>query len=138
MLSHLRVASRLNHVLAAAISVYLAAGGDQGTFVFADDAAPAEIADLIRLLDADRFEDRERAARRLAEIGLPALEALRQAQQQGSSEARHRARELVRGIVHGPRLRELAAFAALPDEKLDVASVPRFYAFLAGILDAVK
>jgi dipeptidase D len=25
-----------------------------------------------------------------------------------------------------------------PDEKLDVASVPRFYAFLAGILDAVK
>jgi hypothetical protein len=85
-----------------------------------EGALQAEIEKLILLLDADRFEDRERASRRLAEIGLPALAALQEAQRERSSEARRRAGNLVHSLMHGPRLRELAAFAAVPDDKLDV------------------
>jgi len=85
-----------------------------------DDALHAEIARLIQELDADRYEDRERASRRLEQIGPPALTALRAAQREGSVEVRRRAENLIRSLVHGPRLHELAAFAALPDELLDI------------------
>jgi Transglutaminase-like superfamily len=129
---HIRIAWHLSCILSAIAGACLSGGhllaqpprapapSEAAPAAATEGTSPEEIAKLVRLLDADRFEDRERATRRLAEIGLPALEALAHEQQEGSSEARRRAGVLVRSLVHGPRLRELAAFAALPDDKLDV------------------
>jgi regulator of sirC expression with transglutaminase-like and TPR domain len=81
---------------------------------------PREIARLIAQLDADRFEMRERATRELFEIGLPAVEALQAARGHASAEVRWRAKSLVDSLTVGVRRRELAEFAALPDERLDL------------------
>jgi regulator of sirC expression with transglutaminase-like and TPR domain len=79
-----------------------------------------QVARLIRLLDSDRFEDRERAARRLLEIGLPAVEALQAARSHRSAEVRWRARSLVESLTVGVRRREMADFARQPDDRLDL------------------
>ncbi len=81
---------------------------------------PEQIARLIRQLDADRFEDRERAARELLEIGMPAVEPLRAARAHPSAEVRWRAKSLVNWLTVGVRRRELADFAAQPDDRLDL------------------
>lgn len=78
------------------------------------------ITELIRQLDADRYEVREQASRALAEIGTPALVALRQAKESGSAEVRWRARALIADLTEGPRRRELVAFCSQSDEKLDL------------------
>lgn len=85
-----------------------------------DATQQEEVARLIGLLDADSFDARERAARKLSEIGFPALEALRAAKEHPSLEVRWRARSLVENMTAGVRRREFSQFAALPDEKLDV------------------
>ena len=51
-------------------------------------ALQAEVARLIRQLDADRYEQREQASLALRQIGTPALAALRQARQHASMEVR--------------------------------------------------
>ncbi|HEX5104836.1 MAG TPA: hypothetical protein VFV87_13540, partial [Pirellulaceae bacterium] len=79
-----------------------------------------KIARLIKQLDADRFEDRERASRELREIGQPALAALRRAAEHPSLEVRTRAKAITSSIVDGPRLREFIAFASQPNERLDL------------------
>jgi regulator of sirC expression with transglutaminase-like and TPR domain len=85
-------------------------------------AAPEQeqLARLIRRLDSDRFEDRERAARELLEIGLPAVEALQAARSHPSAEVRWRARSLVDSLTANVRRRELADFAGQPDDRLDL------------------
>lgn len=85
-----------------------------------DDAANEDtIARLIALLDADGFEDRERATRALRAIGAAALPALEEASKHRSLEVRWRARSLAQSMAAGARLREFTAFAMLPDERLD-------------------
>jgi regulator of sirC expression with transglutaminase-like and TPR domain len=86
----------------------------------ADPSSPPEIARLIGRLDADRFEDRERATRELFQIGMPVVEALQTARGHSSAEVRWRAKALVDSLTIGVRRRELTEFAALPDERLDL------------------
>jgi regulator of sirC expression with transglutaminase-like and TPR domain len=83
------------------------------------DAANLRIESLIQQLDADSFEARERAARELREIGRPALAALQRAGTHPSLEVRWRAKAIAEGMTAGVRLREFAAFASLPDDRLD-------------------
>lgn len=82
--------------------------------------SPEQIARLIAQLDADKFDDRERATRALAEIGWPAVEALRKARQSTSAEVRYRAKALVESLTTEVRRREFAAFCSQPDEQLDL------------------
>lgn len=86
----------------------------------ADAPEQERVVRLIRLLDSDRFEDRERAARELLEIGLPAVESLQAARTHRSAEVRWRARSLVESLTVGVRRRELADFACQPDDRLDL------------------
>lgn len=89
----------------------------------AQDAARSgapEISRLIHLLDADRFEDRERATRELYELGLPAVEALEGVRGHPSAEVRWRAKAVIDALTVGVLRRELAEFAALPDAQLDL------------------
>ena len=81
---------------------------------------PRLIARLIGRLDADRFEDRERATRELLAIGMPAVEALQAARGHASAEVRWRAKNIVEALTVGVRRRELSEFAAQPDERLDL------------------
>ena len=85
-----------------------------------DAALVAQIDRLIGQLDADTFDVRERASRDLAEIGWPALAALRKARQHASAEVRFRAKALVEALTVGVRRREFAQFCCLPDDKLDL------------------
>ena len=57
------------------------------------------IDELIRRLDDDSFRDREKAHRRLVEIGKPATKALRKATTHASAEVRHRARAILRQLL---------------------------------------
>jgi hypothetical protein len=84
------------------------------------DANQQRIERLIEQLDADSYEARESAARALWAIGRPALPALRSAQKHKSLEVRTRARAIAESMTTGVRLREFTAFAALPDDKLDL------------------
>ncbi|MDX1944896.1 MAG: transglutaminase-like domain-containing protein [Pirellulaceae bacterium] len=81
---------------------------------------PEQIARLIAQLDADKFDDRERATRELAEIGWPAMEALRQARLSKSAEVRYRAKALIESLTFEVRRREFTAFCSQPDEQLDL------------------
>jgi WD40 repeat protein len=65
----------------------------------AEPAQAAEIARLIKQLGSDEFADREKASKRLGEIGEPALPALRKAAGSDDAEVRERARRLIDGIV---------------------------------------
>jgi regulator of sirC expression with transglutaminase-like and TPR domain len=75
---------------------------------------------LIQQLDSDSFEAREDAARALRAIGRPALAALEKARGHKSLEVRWRARAIAEAMTAGVRLRDFTAFAALPDDKLDL------------------
>ncbi len=79
-----------------------------------------QITRLIGLLDADRFEDRERATRQLYELGMPAVEALEGVRGHPSAEVRWRSKAVIDALTVGVLRRELAEFAALPDEQLDL------------------
>jgi regulator of sirC expression with transglutaminase-like and TPR domain len=83
------------------------------------DESP-QITRLIGLLDADRFEDRQRAMRALYELGLPAVEPLQGVREHPSAEVRWRAKAVIDALTVGVLRRELAEFAALPDERLDL------------------
>ncbi|HZN32940.1 MAG TPA: transglutaminase family protein [Pirellulaceae bacterium] len=85
-----------------------------------EPALQAEVARLIRQLDADRYEQREQASQALRQIGTPALAALRQARQHASMEVRWRARAIVDELTVGVRRRELVAFCSQSDERLDL------------------
>ena len=79
-----------------------------------------EIRRHIARLDADRFADREAAMQQLWLIGPPAALLLEQAAQESNPEVRYRAETLLRSIHRGPLRLAIEAFAAQPDETLDV------------------
>ena len=64
-------------------------------FLASADAAgkptPKQIAQLIEQLGSNSYEEREQATKKLAEIGLPALDALQKAASKGDPEIRKRA-----------------------------------------------
>ena len=65
----------------------------------ADDAGTAErIEKLVAQLGSNNFQAREDATKQLDSIGLPALEALKNATQSSDAERRRRAEELVSKI----------------------------------------
>src|SRR5438874_1939907 len=82
------------------------------------DAATIEL--LVKDLDADAFAVRERAYRKLFEIGLPALPRLQQAASSPAPEMRHRARLLATGIQHRILRAAFAELARQSDEELDL------------------
>ena len=62
-------------------------------------ADPAKIAELIRQLESDKYDDRQDATRQLDEIGKPALEALKKAADNGATlDLRTRAERLIASI----------------------------------------
>ena len=70
-----------------------------------DTQAPAiEVKKLISELGDPSFRIRENATKRLSEIGLPALDALREAEENGNSEIERRAALLTRKISIANRL----------------------------------
>jgi hypothetical protein len=76
----------------------------------AEEASAEQIKKLIEQLGSDNFGAREQASKQLDEIGVPALEALRQAAQGRDAETRRRAEELVQKIEkRGENARLLAA-----------------------------
>lgn len=80
----------------------------------------AEIRRHIGQLDADRFADREAAMQQLWLIGPAAAPLLEQAAQESNPELRYRAETLLRSIHRGPLRLAIDAFAAQPNETLDV------------------
>jgi hypothetical protein len=80
-----------------------------------DATLSEEIASLVHQLGDESFAARESATKRLREIGVPALDALRQASVSADREVRRRAQDLLAGIhppradvVNGARFRVLA------------------------------
>ena len=80
-------------------------------FTLAAEPRDAELARLIKQLGHDDFDKREAASERLAEIGEPALDALRPATTSDEPEVRFRALQIVATIVadvdnrlYGPEL----------------------------------
>ncbi|KAF0241079.1 MAG: HEAT repeat-containing, partial [Planctomycetota bacterium] len=79
--------------------------------------APAdEIADLVKALGDDDYDRREKAAERLAEIGAPAVEALREAVKSEDAEVRAKAGRALaliewRGCLPGAFLKKYPAAA---------------------------
>ncbi len=65
---------------------------------------PGEITKLIKELGDEDFQVREKATKRLAEIGVPALDALREAEVKDDAETSRRAATLVRSISAANRL----------------------------------
>ena len=61
----------------------------------ADKPAAKQIAQLIEQLGSNSYEEREQATKKLAEIGMPALDALRKALASGDPEIQKRAEELI-------------------------------------------
>jgi hypothetical protein len=99
----------------------LVAAGDQGVELVKDRFGPAEpvahrLADLIRRLDSDTFEEREKATRALEVLGHRAEDALRQTlMEKRELEARRRIQRLLSGLKldHPDRLLEERAVAVL-------------------------
>ena len=78
-----------------------------------------EISQLVEQLNADAFADRRTANRRLLEIGLPAIEQLSKAIQQGDREQSTRAMSILARFYNGPsqeaRLAAQEAFTELSE-----------------------
>jgi WD40 repeat protein len=83
-----------------------------------------EIDRLVRQLGSDNFAQREQATRRLREVGVPALDALRKAAGSDDYEVRRRARELLAALeqqLYGEKLclvghsNEVISIAVAPD-----------------------
>jgi hypothetical protein len=72
-----------------------------------------EIHRLIQQLGSENFREREAASRSLAVIGEPAEPALRRAMRHNDPEIRHRALQLVGGLVARKRNREMAALQGI-------------------------
>ena len=79
-----------------------------------------EIQVLVERLDDERFAVRDKADRKLREIGKPALPALRKASGSESPEQRVRARNLVRKIQREIVRREFERMGKMADVDLDV------------------
>ena len=89
----------------------------------AQDDSPALTACVRRLvgqLDSDRFEERERATRELFDMGLPVVAPLSAMREHASAEVRWRAKAVIDALTVGSLRRDLAEFAALSDERLDI------------------
>jgi RNA polymerase sigma factor (sigma-70 family) len=99
----------------------LTAAPAQAVRLFRDKLKPVavpdarRVAELIRKLDGDTFDEREAAARELKRLGEAAEPALRKALEGGlSAEARRRAREVLDEVsAGGERLRSLRALEVL-------------------------
>ena len=75
-------------------------------------AAPSDIAALIRDLGSERFAAREAASDQLARVGLPAFAALEEATRHSDREIRFRAERILTVIRKNDLERRLAAFVA--------------------------
>src|SRR5205085_1292425 len=85
------------------------------------DARARLIRGLIEQLGSDEFALREKAARQLEQLGLPALESLRKVSKSEDLEIRRTAEELVSRI----QARNLAALLLAPRKvSLDLKEVP--------------
>lgn len=71
----------------------------------------SEIAELIEALGSSEFAERERAASRLLQAGLPILDELRRAaKESGDAEIRLRTQQLVKQLTHGDLEARIDAF----------------------------
>src|SRR5947209_16666024 len=93
-------------LLALLLGLGVGLGAVLATRVGANDDA-GRVARLVKQLGSSKFTERDRARRGLEAIGLPALDALRQAARSPDLETRRRAGELVK------RLEEKLALDAL-------------------------
>jgi hypothetical protein len=85
----------------------LASPQEQGPLLAASALAAGrlgEVKSLIKELGDEDFQVRETATKRLAEIGVPALGALREAEAKGDAETSRRAEALIRSISAANRL----------------------------------
>jgi hypothetical protein len=83
----------------------------------------AAVAKLVKQLGSDDFQDREAATKALADIGLPALDALRKAAKDEDAEIAHRAGRLVESIENsfGQLLTDYRSYdLPLPPEKAEL------------------
>jgi len=85
-----------------------------------DPELEAEIARLVRQLDADSFVEREKAQQRLIEIGAAALPRLYQAAESKSAEQRFRARHIIEAIELRDITEQFAALGRMRDEDIDL------------------
>jgi hypothetical protein len=105
----------------------------------ADRGMAERIARLIRELDSDSFDEREKASADLAELGEEAAEALRAALDGSSAEVRGRAEALLKKLLKGPSpawLRTLRALEVL--EWIGTAEARRVLDRLAGGADGAE
>lgn len=80
----------------------------------------AEIARLIQQLDADSFAEREKAQKRLVEIGAAALPKLYQAAESKSPEQRFRARHIIETVGLRDITEQFAALGRMDDDDIDL------------------
>jgi regulator of sirC expression with transglutaminase-like and TPR domain len=80
---------------------------------------PPDIQQWIAALDSPRYADRERATRRLLDLGREAESALTDALRSGSAEVRRRAAFVLRDGQWRRLRAEFAEFASRPDHRLD-------------------
>ena len=81
--------------------------------IAAEKADAQQIARLIEQLGSNNFEEREQASKKLADIGLPALEPLRKvAASSSDAEVRQRAEDLLHKLAEQVKLAEKQAEAA--------------------------
>lgn len=104
------------------LSCVMVAGLLGGWAVRADE--PAEIADLIRQLDAGKFNERQEASQRLTALGQAAIPALIEAARQGALEPSERAIEILKKHLAGQNA-ELKQAAKEALEKLTASDSPR-------------
>ena len=111
---------RVRFVAAVLFAIVAVAAGS----LFAQTPIPEpEMADLIGQLDANDYAAREAASLRLVELGPLAIPALEAVLKHPSEEVRFRAAAILERQKIEPLLRlreDLAAYAALPEEQLDV------------------
>ena len=84
------------------------------------EPSAAELAKLIKQLDSDRFVDRQRATKRLQDLGDSAFDALIAASSDPSYEVRRRAAWILRDAQERIMRAAFTEFARRPDEQLDV------------------
>ncbi len=89
---------------------------------------------LIQDLDDDAYAVREKASEELAEIGLPAQEALKKAEKSSSLEVRRRAEDLLRKLKGGSGVAPDRLRAQRAVEVLEHVGTPAAVAALKGML----
>jgi outer membrane protein assembly factor BamB len=95
-------------------------GAEVGAAPAAAPTPPAEVLAFVRRLGDDSFVNRQQAAQRLLEIGMPAKPALLAGLQDRDADVRRSCRRLLEDIGNADLRQRLAAFVADPDGKRPV------------------